>query len=141
MSQANVEIVKALIPQPDVNMAPLFRDEETFARLVEALSPLLTDDFESVMVLARDIRTYTGVKGLRKNWLDWLEPWATYRTAIDELIDLGERVVVLVRNYGRRDDMEFEVEVIGAVIVTLRGGKVARWEDWADRAQALKAVG
>jgi SnoaL-like protein len=136
-----VEIVKALIPQPDVNMVPLFRDQETFAQLVEAASPLLTDDFESVMVFPRDIRTYTGLKGLRKNWLDWLEPWATYRTTIDELIDLGERVVVLVRDYGRRDDMEFEVELIGALIVTFRGGKMARMESWADRAEALKAVG
>jgi len=36
MSQENVEIAKALIPQPDVNMVPLFRDQEIFARLVEA---------------------------------------------------------------------------------------------------------
>jgi hypothetical protein len=23
-------------------------------------------------------RTHAGMEGLRKNWLDWLEPWATY---------------------------------------------------------------
>ena len=141
MSQENVEVVEALMPRPDVDLVRLFRDEETFARVAKAVSPFLTDDFESVVWFPAESRTNAGWEGLRKNWLDWLEPWATYRTAIEELIDLGERVVVLVRNHGRRDGMEIEVEMIAAVIVTFRGGKVARWEDWTDRAEALKAVG
>jgi ketosteroid isomerase-like protein len=141
MSRGNVEVVRRLIPKPDVDLVPLFRDEETFARLAEAISPFFTDDFKSVVCFPAASRTEVGSEGLRKNWLDWLEPWATYRTTIEELIDLGERVVVLVRNHGRRDDMEIEVDLIGAVIVTFRGGKVARWEDWVDRAQALEAVG
>jgi hypothetical protein len=141
MSRENVEVVKAVIPQPDTDLIPLFRDEDTFARWREVVSPLLTDDFESVMVFPAQTRTYVGVEGLRKNWLDWLEPWATYRATIDELIDVGERVVALIRNHGRREDMEAEVELVGASVATFRGGKVARWEDYADRAQALEAAG
>jgi len=141
MSQENVELVKALVPQPDTDWAELVRDEGAFAVVREAVSPLLTDDFESVMVWPAVNRTYAGLEGLRKNWLDWLEPWATYRITIDELIDLGERVVVLSRNHGRREDMETEVELIGAAILTFRDGKIARWEDYADRAEALEAVG
>ena len=45
MSQENVELVKALWPQPGTDIARLFRDDDTFARVREALSPLLTDDF------------------------------------------------------------------------------------------------
>jgi ketosteroid isomerase-like protein len=86
-------------------------------------------------------RAYAGVEGFRKNWLDWLERWATYRVAIDELIDVGERVVVLTRNHGRRNDMDTEVELIAAAILTFREGKLARWEDYAVRADALEAVG
>ena len=141
MSQENVELVKALVPQPDTDWAELVRDEGAFAVVREAVSPLLTDDFESVMVWPAVNRTYAGLEGLRKNWLDWLEPWATYRITIDELIDLGERVVVLSRNHGRREDMETEVELIAAAILTFRDGKIARWEDYADRAEALEAVG
>jgi hypothetical protein len=37
--------------------------------------------------------------------------------------------------------MEAEVEMIAAAILTCRRGKVARWEDWANRAEALEAVG
>jgi hypothetical protein len=113
---------------------------ERAARVPEALSPLLTDDFQSVMAFPGG-STYAGLEGLSKNWLDWLEPWATYRSTIEELIDVGEHVVALLRDYGRRKDMETEVELIGATTLTFREGKVARWGDYADRAEAFKAVG
>ena len=45
MSQENVELVKALVPQPDTDWAELVRDEGAFAVVREAVSPLLTDDF------------------------------------------------------------------------------------------------
>jgi ketosteroid isomerase-like protein len=141
MSRENVELVKALIPQ-GTDVIPLFRDEDNWARTREALSPLCSDDFQSVMVFSGQTpRTYAGLEGLRRNWLDWLEPWAAYRSNFDELIDVGDRVVILLRDHGRRKDMEIEVEVIGATILTFRGGKIARWEDYADRAEALEAAG
>jgi hypothetical protein len=140
MSEENVKLAKALIPQ-GTDIVPLFRDEVAFARIREALGPLVTDDFQNVVVLPAHARSYAGVEGLRSNWLDWLEPWMTYRVTIDELIDLEERVLALTRNYGRRKDMEAEVEMIAAAILTFREGKLARWEDYADRAAALDAVG
>jgi hypothetical protein len=45
MSRENVELVKALYPEPDTDIVQLFQDDETFARMV---GPLLTDDFQSV---------------------------------------------------------------------------------------------
>ena len=141
MSQVNVEVVKILLPQPGTDYVALFRDEDTYARMAEAVRPLLTDDFESVMVWPGVTRTYAGWEGLRKNWLDWLEPWATYRGTYEKLIDVGEHVVVLLRNHGRREDMETEVELIGATIFTFREGKLARWGDYAERAAAFEAVG
>jgi ketosteroid isomerase-like protein len=138
VSRENVELVRALYLPPGTDVCALFRDE---GRLLEALRPFLTDDFESVMVFPGETRTYAGMEGFRKNWLDWLEPWATYRTSIDELIDAGDRVVLLLRDHGRRADMDTEVELIGASIATIRDGKIARWEDYADRAEALEAAG
>ena len=141
MSRENVELAKALLPEPSTDIVPLFRDDDGFALVREAFGPLVTDDFESVMVWPAVTRTHAGLEGLRKNWLDWLEPWATYRSTSEEVIDVGEHVVVLLRNHGRRKDMETEVELIGATILTFREGKLARWGDYAHRADAFEAIG
>jgi ketosteroid isomerase-like protein len=85
--------------------------------------------------------TYTGLEGLRASWLDWLAPWATYRVEIEEVIDCGEQVLMLVHDFGRRDESTEEVKSNNAAVWTVRDGKVARAEFYADRAWALKAVG
>jgi hypothetical protein len=141
MSRENVELAKALLSEPETDIVPLFRDDTGFALVREVISPLITDDFESVMVLGAETRTHAGLDGLRKNWLDWLEPWVTYRSTSEELIDVGEHVVVLLRNHGRRKDMEAEVELIGATVLTFREGKLAQWGDYTHRADAFEAVG
>jgi ketosteroid isomerase-like protein len=141
MSRENVEFVKALYPRPDTDVCTLFRDEGTFGRMREVLSAVLTDDFESVFVFPGETRASPGLDGFRKHWLDWLEPWETYRTAIDEVIDAGDRVLLLLRDHGRREGMDAEVEIIGASIATVREGKLARWTDYADRTDAFEAIG
>ena len=140
MSRENVELVRALFPPPGTDFARLIRDEDSFALVRDALSPLVTDDFQSVMAFPGHTRTYVGLEGYRKNWLDWLEPWETYRTTMDELIDAGESVVVLLRDHGRRKGMDAEVELIGATTFVFRGRKLAQIEDYGDRAQALEAA-
>ena len=141
MSQENVEIVRSLLLPPGTDYVPLVRDDDAYARYAEAVRPLLTDDFESVMVWPAVTRTYAGLEGLRKNWLDWLEPWATYRSTHEKLIDVGNHVVVLFRDHGRREDMETEVELIGATILTFREGKLARLASYAERAAAFETLG
>jgi ketosteroid isomerase-like protein len=74
-------------------------------------------------------------------WLDWLAPWAEYRTAIEQVIDCGERVLLLQRSSGRMQDSTQEVKLSPGVVWTVRAGKIARFEVYADRTQALKAVG
>jgi hypothetical protein len=44
--------------------------------------------------------------------LDWIAPWATYRIETEEVIDLGERVVVLNHDRGRREGSTHELEVV-----------------------------
>ena len=104
-------MIRALIPPPDVDLALLFRDDILFQQASAALGPLIDPGIESVAAFRGDA-TYAGIEGFRKMWLDWLEPWATYHSRIDDLIDAGDRVAVLIRDRARPHDTHFEVELI-----------------------------
>nr|MBA2341947.1 nuclear transport factor 2 family protein [Thermoleophilaceae bacterium] len=78
--------------------------------------------------------------GLRRLWLDWLEPWASYYVRIEKLVDKGDRVVALIRDVGRRHDTDATVEIKAGSIWTLREGKVVRVE-FCPREEALEAAG
>ena len=61
-------LAKALLPEHETDIVPLFRDDTGFALVREVLSPLITDDFESVMVWPAVTRTHAGLDGFRENW-------------------------------------------------------------------------
>jgi ketosteroid isomerase-like protein len=136
-----VEIVLALQPSPDVDLVPFVRDDAVQAAWVEAVKPYFHADFESEHRLLGAERTYTGLDGLRESWRDWLAPWATYRVEIEEAIDCGDQVLMLVYDYGRKEAGGPEVKSNNAAIWTIRDGKVARAEFYADRRWARKDVG
>jgi ketosteroid isomerase-like protein len=83
---------------------------------------------------------YSGFDGLRDCWLDWLAPWTSYRVEVEKLIDVGERVVTLTRDYGRREPGAPEVGQDSAAIWTVRGGRIVRAEFYADRAEGLASI-
>jgi hypothetical protein len=81
------------------------------------------------------------IDGLREVWLDWLSPGETYRTEIEEARDLGDRVLLLVHDFGRRTGSTQEVALNGASVWTVRDGTIVRAEFHSDRTTALEAVG
>ena len=142
MSLENVELVRLLQPGPDGDLVAVARDDAVQATWVQAVAPVFHPGVESVIhVIDAESVTHVGLDGLRSAWLEWLGPWVSYRSDLDQLIDAGDRVVALVRDYERRAPDDPEVEMIAAAVWTLRDGKVARVEFYADRAAALKAVG
>jgi ketosteroid isomerase-like protein len=141
MSQENVELVLALQPGPDVDVVALVRDDDVNAAWEEAVAPYFHADLECAHRLLGAERTYTGMDGLRESWRDWLAPWATYRVEVEEAIDCGDQVLMLVYDYGRREAGAPEVKSTNAAIWTIRDGKVVRAEFYADRSCARKDVG
>jgi ketosteroid isomerase-like protein len=141
MSLENVEIVRALQPPPDWNLVTQFGDDAAFAVVAEGIAPHLDDDFEALGSAGVERVRHRGLEGLRAVWLEWLEPWESYRVEIEELIDAGSDVIVLTRDYGRRPGMTAEVSVHAAAVWTVRAGKVARANFYPDRAAALEAAG
>src|SRR5262245_11122052 len=140
MSQENVDLVRGLIPPSDMDLAALFRDKAVFDQMVSALEPFIDPQVESVAVWQGGT-VYDGVQGFRQLWLDWLEPWTSYHTGVDEVIDAGERVVLFARDTGWREDTDVEVELVAASIWDVRDGKIIRVEFFASREEALEAAG
>ena len=140
MPQANVDLVQRLQPDPKVDFAQVFRDDDMWAAAVE-VGAFYHPDVESVRPGLPDGKTYTGLDGLRDMWLEWLAPWTTYRVKAEDVIDLGDRVLLLAHVFGRLGGSEAEVENTVASVYTVRDGKIARAEFYIDRTEALKAVG
>jgi ketosteroid isomerase-like protein len=136
-----VKLVLRLQPGPSVDLARLFRNDDRWATFTETASPFYHSDFETAGTLVGIDRSSTGMEGLRTFWLDWLAPWATYRTEPEEAIDLGERVLVLSHSFGRLEGSTQEVKEAPAAVWTVRDRKIARVDLYLDRAEALKAVG
>jgi ketosteroid isomerase-like protein len=141
MSQENVDLVLALQPGPGVDLVPRIRDDDASAAWQEAVTPYFHPDFECAHRLLGAQRTYFGMDGLRESWRDWLAPWVAYRSDVVEAIDCGDRVLMIVNDFGRREDSPAEIRSNNAAIWTIREGKVACAEFYADRARARKDVG
>lgn len=141
MSAENVDLIRSFQPGPEVDLVALFSDDGSTARLAEALGHVVGPAFECALRFPGAEPTfYLGLDGLRACWLDWLAPWASYRTEIEELIDAGDQVVVVGRDYARREHGAPEVRLTFAGVWTLRDGLAIRAEFYADRAEGLAAA-
>jgi hypothetical protein len=140
MASRNIEAVRALIPGSEVDITEILRDDEVYARFAAAFEELIDPEFECSAVW-QEGKTYAGIYGFREMWRDWVEPWATYYVAVEELIDLGDRIVTLVRDRARRHDTEHEVELVSGSIWDFRDGRLLRAQFLRDRDETLRAAG
>jgi ketosteroid isomerase-like protein len=142
MSQENVDLVLSLLPAPDVDMAKVVRDEEMAEAWIEELTPIFHADFEWVAHMGPEVaQTVIGLDGVRAGFADWFAPWTNYRSEAQQAIDCGDRVLLLLRDYGRLPETEQEVAYMPGLVWTVRDGRIARLETFSDQAEALKAVG
>ena len=143
MSQENVEAVLRVIPPSEVDLAGLVRSDDLWAQLSDAIGPFFHPDFECAATLVGNDRVYRGgLDAFRAFWLDWLAPWETDRMEeVERAIDCGDRVVVVVRDFGRQKGADHEVKGRNAGIWTLREGQAICWEGYPDPDEALQAVG
>lgn len=129
MSAENVEIMRTAYE------AIARRDRETLdAILRERLAP----DFEFEAALTG--ATYRGLDGF---WelLDDIEDTVGYRPEVQEALDLGEQVLVVLRMSGRGSRSGVSVAQQGAVLVTFDRGTLVSGKSFASKAEALEAAG
>jgi ketosteroid isomerase-like protein len=67
--------------------------------------------------------------------------WANYSAAPQEFIDAGDHVVVEVHEHGEGKGSGVPFKAVHLQVWTLRGRRLVRWRLFADRAEALEAVG
>ena len=88
-----------------------------------------------------DARTFHGHDGVRRFFEQVFEIFDESDFIPQEIIDLGNRVVVVHRFVGRGQGSRIPVEVTETSVWTLREGKAIRQEAFATKAEALEAVG
>jgi ketosteroid isomerase-like protein len=87
-------------------------------------------------------QSYRGLHGFREFDADWRSAWEAMRIEPHELIDLGDRLLLLARMTALGKGSGVPVTQDLAVLQTLNGaGKIIREQRYADHAEALKAVG
>jgi len=135
------DLIRALLPPPEVDLAHVVRDDEAFAATVAAAGDLLDPGLESAAFWLGGGRSYRGVEGFRHMWLDWLEPWETYHAQVEAIHEEDDRVIVLIRDRGRHPGSDAEVELLAGSVWTVRAGKVTRVELYANREELFEASG
>jgi ketosteroid isomerase-like protein len=129
VSEENVEIMRTAYD------AIARRDRETLDRILrERLAP----DFEFEAALTG--ATYKGVDGF---WelLDDIEDTVGYRPEVQDAVDLGDHVLVVLRMSGRGSRSGVSVAQEGAVLVTFEGSTLVSGKSFASKAEALEAAG
>lgn len=96
-------------------------------------------DFELVPTPFSDIsETFVGPDGVSQFYAELAEAWETVRTDVDEVVDLGDRVVVLGRIHNRGRGSGIEVDAVAAHLWTVEDGVPMRVELIGDREEALR---
>ena len=86
--------------------------------------------------------SYHGIQGVERFLREWLEVWDGLEFEVEEVrAASNERVVSLIiqRGTGRSSGLAMEMEM--AQVATLRDGKVTRFDNYENRAEALEAAG
>ena len=132
MSRENVEIVRRVYD------AVARRDAETVRALYD---PEVEWDTSRLASEGMGTGLYRGLSGIRTFLRQWNEAWEDSSFDLEELIEAGEEVVSVVTRKGRGRASGIEVQAPGAVVWTIRGGKIVRVVLFPTRAEALKAAG
>jgi ketosteroid isomerase-like protein len=142
MSQEYVEMVRAA--------TEAVKNPEGIARLARGdfdltfIDPEIEWDATGAKDLVPDLAdVYWGHEGVRTYWRRWLEAWRYIEFDIQDVLDAGDEVVVLIcnqRQWGRHTGIVSELPPF-ALVYTFRDGKVVCFRSFPDHESALEAVG
>jgi ketosteroid isomerase-like protein len=130
MSQENVELAKKLL---DVY------NERSFVENVDLIDPEIVWDMSRVNL--PDAVSPSGPSEFLSFMKGWEEGFGSEQVVAEEIIDAGDRVVVVIQHHARGRITHIEFDQSFAMIWTFRDGRAVRLELYPTRAEALEAVG
>ena len=86
-------------------------------------------------------RIYYGREGVREFFRTYAGTWESFEIELEDFFDAGDQVVVFARDHGTGRTSGVPVEFVYAQLITLRDGRVTRWQAFTDRNEALEAAG
>jgi ketosteroid isomerase-like protein len=78
---------------------------------------------------------------VRESWERWLEQWDQYGFKAERIVDCGQNVLVVAREYGRGATSGASVSARNYAVLAIREGKIARYREFYDEREALNAAG
>jgi ketosteroid isomerase-like protein len=128
--------------------------QETVEFLRQGYEALERGDMEAFTALSRerlgpefdfhhvwDGRVFKGFEGTQEWVSDTRETWKNYRQELEEIVDLGENVVVVLRVSARGGGSGVPVAQELAVVWTFEDERPVRARSFTSRAEALEAAG
>jgi ketosteroid isomerase-like protein len=139
MSQENVELLREFAEDEAVARAGgEFDPEAAIARQAEGWDPdIVLDAPEWALDLGG---VYRGAGAVGQWWREWYAAWETLRFEY-ELIDAGDRVVMLLDMVLRGRTTGIEMPGRFAWVVTFRNGLMVHMKAYVSQSEALEAVG
>ena len=141
MSSENVELLKDALPE-EVDLVEVLRGENPVAlfRNPDLIDPDLSVTFSGGKSGGPPVH-FEGIPGLLEGWLDWLEPWDSYRIRFETALDAGDKVVSFATVKARTSRYGVEVEHTPAAVWTVRDGKLSAVYFFLEREDALEFAG
>jgi ketosteroid isomerase-like protein len=127
MSAENVEIVRQV--------------HEAWARGDFSSTNLFDPEIEFETIEGVGHGIYHGVEEMTRAWREIVKAYDSFRTDVEEILDAGDKVVVLTVPAMRFKGGATELTQRTAVVWTLCGGKAVRLALYSDRQAALREAG
>jgi ketosteroid isomerase-like protein len=109
----------------------------------EAVIAELPDDVEwQVLEQLPDQGPFRGGEGVLRFWESWRETFSDFHAEIDEVVDAGDHVILMMHMVGRGRDSGADVKTpTYAQVWTFRGETVERVRMLPSKEEALEAAG
>jgi uncharacterized protein len=88
-----------------------------------------------------DSVTHYGHDGFLRSIEDWESAWENYSFELEEFIEVGDRVVVILHTTATGSTSGLTLDRRDAQVYELRDGKVIRLDYFKSKAEALEAMG